>query len=174
MRGVLSAGLLLCLGVSACSEPSGPESFGPRIVSLMAIACEGTTRTREQCVRDGFEIDPALGDSSFHFTLLIPVFQNPPADAWRLLTIWVNGDMTQTLPTRLGTIKPDTRTVTDTIVFQWLPPAHPRIEIEISMVAGEDPRFVRPIADTLLVWQGTARSEGFRRDTMFQSLVPGL
>lgn len=168
MRRVISAVVVLCVTGVGCSEPSGPESFGPRIVAVPAIACEGTTRTRAECLRNGFELDPAFGDSAFHFTMMMPVFQNPPDDAWRLLTIWVNGRMNQTLPKELGKEDPETRTVSDTIVFTWLPEAHPQVEIEISMVSGEDPRFVEPVTDTIFVWAGSANA-----DTM-RGLVPGL
>lgn len=166
------AALITFLGVLACAESTGPESFGPRIVSVDAIACEITNKSLNDCLRNGFEIDPAKGDSAFHFTVMIPVFQNPPEDGWRLLTIWIDGEMSQTLPIQLATPDPATRTVTDTVVFTWLAPAHPTIEIEISMVEGDDPRFVEPVSDTLFVWRGR-KAQGIQGTTTRQ-LVPGF
>ncbi len=139
----------------ACGSPTGPESFGPRIVEVPALACPANVSTEADCFRQGFGIDPAVSDSAYHYTVLIPVFQNPPSPAWRLVSIWVDGELVSVNSERLtAPVDPASRTVRDTLIVAWLPPEHGRIDIELHLAQGDDQRFPHPVADTVFTWYG--------------------
>ena len=153
MRKVAALALAITGPVlSGCSSSTDAE-LDPRILEVPAVACPADTPTLDQCMRRGFEIDPAEGDSSFHFTVMIPLFQNPPDPAWRIVSIFINGELTSYDVEELdGPIDPPTRTTQDTLIFPWFNPTHPTLTIEITMAEGADIRFIRPIADTSFLW----------------------
>lgn len=161
LRPVAAAAVVLA---AACDDAAGPDadllegSQQARIAEVPAVACPRDIGSYFLCLRDGFAIDPAVDDSAFHITILLPVFERPPDPSWWLMRVHVEDEIVAEQVGRLATegMGPGVPSIRDTVPVGWLPAEHPTVVLELILAQGDDPRFLTRIADTTFVWPGTA------------------
>lgn len=146
-------------GLSACSEATGPQSAA-QIRITDSFSCPETAVFMLDCARARSEWDPADLPPAEHWLVVVSVVQYPPNPVHMGYSVFSEGALDwYRQSTHIPQPSGGRIAVTDTVVFPPLARTRGALRAELSVLTGEDQRYVDLVLDTVFHWAATTNGE---------------